>query len=137
MLKLVSADVKKRLITYHNSKEKDLAIESYLESSNGILVGPTLLEGLNFDGDKCRFSICMKLPYASLADNLTAAKKELIPDWYAGNCISSLEQGFGRGVRFDGDWCVNFILDGCFVNLLRYSQNLFSSNTLSRIKLIK
>lgn len=137
LLKLVSADVKKRLITYHNSKEKDLAIESYLESSNGILVGPTLLEGLNFDGDKCRFSICMKLPYANLADNLTAAKKALIPDWYAGNCISSMEQGFGRGVRFDGDWCVNFILDGCFANLLRYSQNLFSSNTLSRIKLIK
>jgi Rad3-related DNA helicase len=110
------------------------AITQFQKSTNGILVGPTLLEGLNFDGDKCRFSICMKLPYPNLSNNLVAAKKDLIPNWYASACIASLEQGFGRGVRFDGDWCVNYILDGCIANLIRFNGDLFSRNTQNRLK---
>lgn len=134
LLDYVPADLKKRFITYTNAREKNYALDRFLESDDGILVGPTLLEGLNFDGDKCRFSICMKLPYASLANNLVAAKKDLIPNWYAGQCVASLEQGFGRGVRFNGDWCVNYILDGCIASLIKYNANLFSRNTQMRFK---
>lgn len=134
LLQYLPSSVKKRLIVYSTAKEKQIAIERFLANDDAILVGPTLLEGLNFDGDKCRFSICMKLPYASLANNLTAAKKDLIENWYAGDCVAKLEQGFGRGVRFDGDWCVNYILDGCIANLIRYSGDMFCKNTVSRLK---
>lgn len=130
------ADIKQRVIKYSTAKEKNYAIEKFLKSSNGILVGPTLLEGLNFDGDKCRFSICMKLPYASLANNLISTKMKLMPDWYNYDVISKCEQGFGRGVRFNGDWCVNYILDGCVINLVKYNSHLFSKDTIKRFKLI-
>lgn len=134
LLDYVPSDLKKRFITYTNAREKNYALDMFEQSTDGILVGPTLLEGLNFDGDKCRFSICMKLPYASLANNLVAAKKDLIPNWYAGQCISSLEQGFGRGVRYDGDWCVNYILDGCIASLIRYNEQMFSRTVRSRFR---
>ena len=134
LMDYVPPDLKKRFINYTNAREKTYALDMFNESTDGILVGPTLLEGLNFDGDKCRFCICMKLPYASLANNLVAAKKDLIPNWYAGQCVSSLEQGFGRGVRYNGDWCVNYILDGCIASLIKYNANLFSRNTQARFR---
>ena len=134
LMDYVPPDLKKRFINYTNAREKNYALDMFNESTDGILVGPTLLEGLNFDGDKCRFCICMKLPYASLANNLVAAKKDLIPNWYAGNCVAALEQGFGRGVRYNGDWCVNYILDGCIASLIKYNANLFSRNTQARFR---
>lgn len=134
LMERLPADLKRRIILYGSAKEKNFAMTKFMKSTDGILCGPTLLEGLNFDGDKCRFCICMKLPYASLANNLTAAKMKLIPNWYNYDVAAKLEQGFGRGVRFNGDWCVNYILDGCIANFLRYSSNQFSRNTLARFK---
>lgn len=134
LLDMLPTDVKRRLILYGSAKEKAFAITKFMKSTNGVLVGPTLLEGLNFDGDKCRFAICMKLPYASLANNLVSAKKSLIPDWYSGDVAAKLEQGFGRGVRYNGDWCVNYILDGCIANFLRFGSKFFSRNTLARFR---
>ncbi len=128
-----SPELRKRMIFYSVSKEKDSAVKRFLSSENGILVGASLLEGLSFDGDKCRFSIVMKLPYASLANNLISVKNKLNPKWYGYDCISKLEQGIGRGVRFDGDWCVNIILDGSFANLLRFNRNLFNKDILKRL----
>lgn len=126
-------NILKRMIFYTSSKEKDFAIEMYLKSTNKILCGPTLLEGLNFDGDKCRFAICMKLPYASLADNLVKAKKELYKDWYSADVVAKLEQGIGRLVRYNGDYGVMYILDGCIANVIKWNSALLSNTTRSRL----
>lgn len=137
LMQRLPLDIKQRCITYKTPKEKIHALERYEKTPNAILVGPTLLEGLNFDGDKCRFCICMKLPYASLASNLVKAKMELMPEWYNYDLCAKLEQGFGRGVRFNGDWCTTFILDGCIDNVIRYNSNLFCRDTRNRLKALK
>lgn len=134
LLERIPADVKKRIILYGSSKDKMFALSKFEKSKNGILVGPTLLEGLNFDGDKCRFAICMKLPYASLANNLVAAKMKLIDGWYNYDLMAKLEQGFGRGIRYNGDWCINYILDGCFSNILKYNGNMVHRGIKARLK---
>lgn len=128
-------DLRNRIIFYFTSQEKDKAIVDYLAGDNKILCGPTLLEGLNFEGDKCRFAICMKLPYASLADNFVKAKKAVYKDWYVSDVIARLEQGIGRLVRYNGDYGVMYILDGCVSNIINNSssRNLLSPTTLSRL----
>ena len=93
------------------------------------MVGPSCIEGLDFPGDGCRFIIFMKMPYASLADNLVKAKMSLFPDWYPLDVCSRLSQGIGRGVRFNGDWANTYILDGCFSDIL---NNEKSSRNLSK-----
>ena len=116
-----------RAIPYNNAKERQEAIKRYKNSTNGILIGPSCIEGLDFPGDGCRFNIFMKLPYASLADNLVKAKMALFPDWYSLDVCSKLAQGIGRSVRFNGDWANNYILDACFVDVLnnpRASKNI-------------
>ena len=119
-----------RAIPYNNSKERNEAIKRYTNSSNGILIGPSCIEGLDFPGDGCRFNIFMKMPYASLADNLVKAKMALFPDWYSLDVCSRLSQGIGRGVRYNSDWCNSYLLDGCFQDIIsneRSAKNLSES----------
>lgn len=134
LLEKIPADVKSRVILYGSAKDKMFALSKFEKSKNGILVGPTLLEGLNFEGDKCRFAICMKLPYASLANKLVAAKMKLIDKWYNYDLLAKLEQGFGRGIRYNGDWCINYILDGCFANVLKYNPQMIHRGIKARLK---
>lgn len=127
-----------RMIPYSNSKERNEAIKRFKNSSNGILIGPSCVEGLDFPGDGCRFNIFMKMPYASLADNLVKAKMSLFPDWYPLDVCSRLSQGIGRGVRYNGDWCNTYILDGCFEDILnnaKSSKNLSESTHKRLVKL--
>ena len=75
----------------------------------------------------------MKLPYASLADNLVKAKKELYKDWYTADVVAKLEQGIGRLVRYNGDYGIMYILDGCIANVIQWNKSLLSTTTQSRL----
>ena len=126
--------IKSRIVFYNSSKGRSEAIAQYKKFSNKILMGPSILEGLDFDGDLCRFIIIAKLPYASLGNNLVKAKMELYPNWYPYDCVNKITQGIGRGVRSETDYCSTYILDGCFADLVKRSGNLFSKNIYSRFR---
>ena len=121
-------DILRRCIFYSGASGKREALEEFLERPGSILVGPTLIEGLNFPDDLCRFSICMKVPYAYLGSEYIKMKQQCIPGWYEYDVLNKLQQGFGRGVRHKTDWCVNYILDGCIKNLIK---RLSKMNTLA------
>ena len=101
------------------------------------MVGPSLIEGLSFDDDLCRFQIIMKVPYPSLADKFVSAKMNYDKQWYSNTTAISILQGVGRGVRNMHDWCVTFILDGCFERLFYSSFNMFPPEFSQRIKVIE
>lgn len=126
-----------RIIKYNDSSDKKMALQKFKNSQNGILVGPSLIEGLSFDDDLCRFNIFMKLPYASLGDNLVRAKMTLFPDWYSLDVCSRLEQGIGRGVRNKSDWCNCYILDGCIENILSSEKQLKNLTETTKKRLIR
>lgn len=136
LIEFVPDDIRRRMIIYDGSKEKDDAISLFKLKEDGILVGPTLVEGLSFDDDLCRFQIVMKVPYPSLADKFVKAKQALKPEWYSNTTAISILQGVGRGIRSEKDWCVTFILDGCFTYLMQKSYNMFPKEFMNRIKTI-
>ena len=78
----------------------------------------------------------MKVPYPSLADKFISAKRDFNPQWYAETTSISVLQGVGRGVRNEKDWCVTFILDGCFNNLLSSCRNMFPQEFIDRMQII-
>ena len=130
----LSPEVKRRVLFYSDTKEKAIFLKKFMDGTDKILIGPTLLEGLNFPDDICRFMVCMKLPYASLADKLVNAKLEYIPGWYEADVCAKLEQGFGRGVRHQADWCETYVVDGCFGDVLRRCPENLSDETRQRIR---
>lgn len=131
------ANVKKRILFYNNTEEKRQVLEKLEKKKNGVLVGPSLLEGLDLKDDLCRFIIVMKVPYASLGDALVSAKCNLIKGWYQADAICKILQGVGRGVRNISDWCVTYILDGCVWELLLYNHKSLPKEFMKRIKTMK
>lgn len=132
----VNEKTRRRLFLYDDSKEKQDALYYFKQSQNKILVGPSLVEGLSFDDDLSRFQIIMKIPYPSLKDKFVAAKQRINPEWYSNTTAISILQGVGRGIRNEKDWCVTFVLDGCFTQLLKSSGDMFPMQFLERIKVI-
>ena len=136
VLKKLPYKYNKRLIFYSDSKDKNLALEAFLNTKGKILCGPSLIEGLNLYGDISRFQIFMKIPYPYLGNKLVAAKKKYMPFWYVWKTVTSIVQGVGRSIRKEGDYADTYILDGCFVDLLRYNRNSFPIDFITRLKRI-
>ena len=129
-------EIKKRMLLYNGSKEKNLCIKIHQISKNTILVGPSLNEGIDLPGDLCRFIIIMKVPYPSLGDRLVKEKIKLFPLWYNSTTSNDIIQGIGRGVRYNGDWCVSYILDACFWRLYLETQDQYPEDFKNRLNVI-
>ncbi len=131
------ADIKSRLRLYNTSKEKDWAIEEHKNNNDDVLIGPTLIEGIDLPGDLCRFIIIGKVPYPNLSDKLVKTKMRLFPKWYNSETANHIIQGIGRGNRFPDDWCVTYILDGCFNFLYMNTKKQFPPELQNRFRYIK
>ena len=136
LLDMISPKFKKRLLLYDDSRDKQEKLDDFKFSSNKVLVGPSLTEGLSLNDELCRFQIIMKVPYPSLADKYVAAKSKFNPKWYSNATAITLLQGVGRGIRSSTDWCVTFILDACFGTLYSNCSKMFEGDFMNRIQLI-
>lgn len=112
-------DMQKRVLLYDGTDGKITALSTFEREDNLILMGPSLLEGIDLKGDKSRFQLFVKVPYPSLANKFVKRKMETQPEWYRWKTCTSILQGVGRSVREDGDWAVTYILDSCFYDLLK------------------
>lgn len=92
--------------------------------SNRILVGASLLEGLDLKDDLCRFNVFMKVPYQSMADALVKRKMKIYPNWYSWETMISFLQGIGRSNRHKNDKSVVYLLDSSFKNFFYYYGEL-------------
>lgn len=134
LVEILPDDCKERILIYEDSKSKTEQLDAFKYSDNKILIGPTLVEGLSLNDDLCRFQIIMKVPYPSLIDKFVAAKQKHNPRWYSNTAAIAILQGVGRGVRNENDWCVTFIVDACFNQLLQNNRSSFPIEFLNRIQ---
>ena len=117
---------KRRVFIYGSAKEKQSTLDLFMKSTNGVLIGPTLTEGIDLPNDGCRFIVILKIPYPYLGDNLVKAKKDLFPKWYNSETSNNVIQGIGRGNRTPDDWSTTYILDGCFSSLYQQTFEQYS-----------
>ena len=129
-------DLKKRLFIYGNSKQKDEIMDEFKYSKNGVLVGPTLTEGIDLPDDYCRFIILMKVPYPNITSNIVKKKIELFENWYNSTTSNIIIQSIGRGIRNENDYCITYILDGCFGSLYQKTKEQYPEYLKNRIKII-
>lgn len=129
-------DIKARMLVYNGSREKMTVVQLHKMSQDSILVGPTLNTGIDLPGEECRFIIILKVPYPSLMDKLVNERNKLYPRWYNSHTSNEIIQGIGRGVRFNGDWCVTYILDASFNQLYRSTKDQYPEELQERIKII-
>ena len=129
-------ELQNRFYIYATSKQKDEVMEKFKKSSNGILIGPTLTEGVDLPDDLCRFIIIIKVPYPNITGNLVKKKIELFPLWYNSVTSNTIIQSIGRGVRNENDYCTTYILDGCFTRLYEETKDQYPDFIKNRINII-
>jgi len=127
---------KKRIIFYKGSEEKAIAIKRFEKSKNMVLVGPSLIEGLDMKGDTSRFQIFLKTPFLSLADPFVKEQLNKSQDWYNQKTVIKIMQGTGRSIRYDGDYAVTYFLDSTVVRLFKMDK-MFPDYFKKRLKNIK
>ena len=124
-----------RMIDYSDSKTKNESLKFFNDIDDSILVGPSILEGLDLKDDKSRFQVFFKVPYPNIGDPLVKAKLDNSRVWYDWKTSNNILQGVGRSVRSKDDWAVTYIIDAAFGHLL-YKDN-FPPNFKERIKTIQ
>jgi Rad3-related DNA helicase len=126
--------IKKRVLVYQGSEEKDKILKKMKKTTGTVVMGPSLLEGLNLVDDLSRFQIFLKVPYPYLGDKYVAAKLNYSQKWYNWKTAVSVLQGVGRSVRTPTDWAVTYLIDGCFSDLFKSASDQFPSDFKSRIR---
>lgn len=125
-----------RLMDYEGSKEKAEMLELFEKKEDSIIMGPSLLEGLDLKDGMSRFQIFFKVPYPSLADPLIKAKLNISNDWYNWKTGVSVMQGVGRSVRSEDDWAITYVIDASFMSLIN-KPDFFPPSFKERIKIVK
>ncbi len=128
-------ELKSRVTVYKDTLEKEEGLKKMMLTEGQIIMGPSLLEGLNLDGDKSRFQIFLKVPYPSLSDKYVERKMKHSQRWYDYKTVVSVMQGVGRSVRSEDDWAVTYFLDACFIDLVTKCWDHFPKYFLERISL--
>lgn len=130
---LNNSSKKKRFFSYLNSRERSSAIEDFKKSKNGVLIGPSLMEGLDLRDDLSRFQIFLKTPYRVITDNYIKKRMEFDKNWYSWKTGLALIQALGRSIRNENDWAVSYLMDGSFRDFLRHNSNMLPKHILERI----
>jgi Rad3-related DNA helicase len=123
------------MLLYNNAKEKTTQITIHQMSKDTILIGPTLVEGIDLPGDQCRFIVILKVPYPIIVDEYVKRKIELFPLWYNSVTSNIIIQGIGRGVRSKNDYCITYILDACFLSLYNSTKSQYPEELQKRIQM--
>jgi len=132
----LSPENRKRVLIYNGTEEKRHFLEDLKLNTDKILLGPSLLEGLDMKDNFGRFQIFAKVPYPNLMDRLVKAKMDLDPMWYSFKTSISILQGIGRIVRNENDWGVTYFLDASLSDLIHKNRKLFPLDFYQRIQAI-
>ena len=127
-------------IYHHNPESKDergAIIRAFTGSKKpGILISPSITEGLDLKEDLGRFAIFVKIAFPYLGDQWILKRKEISNEWYTRKTIIDVMQGCGRIVRSEHDVGSVYILDTSFQMLLNTTRHLLPKWWLDSIETI-
>lgn len=87
-------------------------VEMFKDSGAGtILVSPSVGAGFDFPGKDCEWQFVCKIPFPDGRSKIVRARQEDDKEYGPYQATNKLVQIFGRGARFKGDRCENFIGD--------------------------
>jgi ATP-dependent DNA helicase DinG len=132
----LSKNNQKRTFVYNGTEEKNRALDTLKMTNDKVIMGPSLITGINLQDDHCRFIIFPKIPFPSLNDRFIKTKMNIDPEWYKLKTIVNILQGAGRGIRSEKDWAITYILDACFGDLLHDNRKSFPLEFIQRIRVI-
>nr|WP_294998932.1 helicase C-terminal domain-containing protein [uncultured Methanobrevibacter sp.] len=126
--------LKDNRLVFVGGEERNYILKDFTKSKeNTVLIGASIKDGVDFKGDLCRFQIVFKIPYPQLNEQVKY-RKALDPKWFYYQTVMALMQAYGRGIRDMDDWCVMYIIDSSFKQLVEYNRGFFNEYFLEAIQ---
>ena len=113
---------RRRLLIADGVNNEELLRQHRRSTKATVLISPSMMAGVDLEGDLARWQVVAKFPFASLGDPRVSRKLGRRDGegqaWYTAKRLRSFVQACGRGTRSADDWCVTYVLDGYVQTLL-------------------
>ncbi len=123
--------------TIISSDNLQIGIEKIKQNKNGLYVIINKYDGIDLPDDSCRLIILDRLP--GLHNGLDSFEKSCLPNSNRINSeyLQKLEQGMGRGIRSNSDYCGILLMGGSLIDLIFNNNGIdyFSNATKKQIQL--
>jgi len=106
---------------------REESLEEWLENDKQIFLSVNMAEGIDLEGDKCRWQVLLKTLYPNMGNERVSYRVNEMNDWnwYNNKAAIQIEQAYGRAVRSPEDSAVFYILDESAVKLIDMNEHLF------------
>lgn len=115
----------KRLLIYDTNNRIEMFESHQKSKSPTVLVGPSMISGVDLKDDLSRFQIITKMPYPNLSSSKIKKRMEAKNGWYDWATLNAIIQSYGRSIRNEKDWAKTYILDmnfEMFINKLKNDE---------------
>jgi Rad3-related DNA helicase len=89
------------VLLHEQGEDKEQLIEHWVGSAKDILVSPSMTEGVDLYGDRCRWQVLLKVPFGYAGDSRVSFLLNSRKDWtwYYQTTSCDVQQSVGRAVR--------------------------------------
>lgn len=107
----------------HEKRGRDtkFQIEEWQFSDSDMMFSPSMMEGVDLEGDDCRWQVLVKVPYPNVGGSrMNYLLDETDIGWgiFYEQASQSIQQSVGRGVRNMDDYCSYYVLDAAFDDVI-------------------
>lgn len=111
-------NLKGNVINDRKDVDSDALMRKWQDGNKDIFVSPAVTEGVDLEGDQCRWQVLLKVPFPSPGDPRVEYLLEELPhigwEWYYENTATQVVQSVGRAIRSKDDYADYYVLDEKF-----------------------
>lgn len=126
-------------VQIQDSYTRDQDLKDWMGNDKQLFFSVAMDEGIDLEGDLCRFQILAKVLYPSMADKRTDYRVDELGDWdwYNRKAAVQIQQAYGRAVRSKEDWAHFYVLDSSAKGLIQRDAEIFQKWFLEAINGMK
>ena len=123
-------------VQVQDSYNREESLEKWTKNDKQLFFSVAMDEGIDLEGDLCRFQILAKVLYPSMADKRTDYRVSELNDWdwYNNKAAVQIQQAYGRAVRSKEDWAHFYCLDSSAKGLIKRDAELFQKWFLEAVQ---
>lgn len=125
-----------RLLAHDSTNRNEILEMHYNTEEKTVLVSPSMMVGVDLNGDFSRFQVIVKVPYPNLGSKKIKKRMETMQEYYGITTVRDIIQSYGRSIRSHDDFASTYILDGCFADVIKYNKHYFPKWVLEAIQYV-
>lgn len=116
-----------RFVSHNPGNFQEQLNKFYEDEGSRVFISPTCQQGVDFKGDRARFQIIIRVPFASTNSNFVSYMLKNNFVWYMYQALIVFGQQIGRVNRSPDDFGATFLLDSRFNRFISRASKMLPS----------